>query len=345
MKTRVLLAIASGAIIMSAAAPAENYYVRNRPFTQVVAAGGEAMVGAEAFLRALGMNWSVEGGVVTLTDKPASNPTLAAGPLTYKFGSNEVVLEGSPRGGSAYVPLRPLAKLVEYSVNVNRNSGTVDITKARFASDAEKKLVSEVMSAREAEKKAAEEAWAKKAAELKEKREAKEEAAKEEGAKEEGAKEEGKEPAKEEGKEPAKEPGKGKKPKEEPVTPPPVAETKPAETKPEEKAPAKEPRLEVFRADATPDYSTGTVTISCEIKNTGDAPSKGVSGTLILTGPERGESVTDNANSSKKVWYTKSISGPAVVAGGSWQFSEKYRHPSGNSMPAGNIVAEFKLSK
>ena len=38
MNKKVLLALASGAILMSTAAPAENYYVRNRPFTQVVKA-------------------------------------------------------------------------------------------------------------------------------------------------------------------------------------------------------------------------------------------------------------------------------------------------------------------
>ena len=350
MKTRVLLAIASGAILMSVAAPAENYYVRNRPFTQVIKAGGEAMVDTEAFLRALGMNWSVDGNVVTLTEKPAANPSLGPGSMTYKYGDHQMVLEGTPRGGGTYVSLRALAKLVDYGVRVNTDSGTVDVSKARFASAAEKQLVGEAAAAQAAEKKATEEAWEKKAAELKEKREAKAEEGSKDAATEEGkdgadASKDGadatKEPAKD--KEPAK--GKGKKPpKETPAVTPPPVEAKPEDAKPEVKEPVKEARLEVFRTDASPDYSTGIVTITCEVKNMGDAPSKSVSGTLKLTGPDRAGGVTDNTNAAQRVWFTKSMSGPSIQPGASWQFSEKYRHPSGNAMPIGTLTADFKLN-
>ena len=146
MNKKVLLALASGAILMSTAAPAENYYVRNRPFTQVVKAGGEAMVGAEAFLRALGLNWTVDGSVVTLTDKPAANPPLKTGTLTYRYGGSEVQLEGSPRGGATFVSLRPLAKLANYSVATNPALGTVDVNKARMSTDEEKRQVGEVQA-------------------------------------------------------------------------------------------------------------------------------------------------------------------------------------------------------
>lgn len=333
MKSRVLLAIAAGAVLLSATAPAENYYVRNRPFTQVVTAGGETMVGAEAFLRAVGLNWSVDGNVVTLTEKPASNPTLGTGPVTYKYNTNEVVLEASQRGGSAYVPLRPLAKLLDYHVSVNRGSGTVDVSKARFSSDAEKKQIEEVAAAREAEKQKVADAWKSKAQQLKEKREEKERQEREAKEGQNGGEGGGDNKPQE------------NKPKEE--TPPPVASNptdagKPAETKPAE--PVKEARLEVFRTDANPDPSSGTVTITVEVKNMGDAASKPVSGQLTLTGPAQSGGVTDNANATTKVWMQKTVSGPSIVSGGSWSFTEKYRHPSGNAMPIGNITAVLKLN-
>lgn len=336
MNKKVLLALASGAILMSNAAPAENYYVRNRPFTQVVKAGGEAMVSAEAFLRALGLNWTVDGSVVTLTDKPAANPPLKTGTLTYRYGSSEVALEGSPRGGATFVSLRPLAKLANYSVATNPALGTVDVNKARLSTDAEKKEVGEVQAQMAAAAKAKEEAWTKKAAELKEKREKEaEEAKKAEENKNNG------------GDQGNNNNGQEEKKKEKPPetaatqTPPPAEPPKAEEKKPEEK---KEASLEALPVNATANSLNGTVTMTGEIRNIGNAPSKAVSGTLVLTGPSRSGSVTDNGNSASSTWYTKSINGPSIAPGASWTFTETWRHPSGNSMPIGNINANIKLN-
>ncbi len=323
---------------MSNAAPAENYYVRNRPFTQVVKAGGEAMVSAEAFLRALGLNWTVDGSVVTLTDRPAANPTLKSGVLTYRYGSSEVQLEGSPRGGATFVSMRPLAKLANYSVAANSQLGIVDVNKARMSTDAEKKEVGEVQAQFAAAQKEKEEAWTKKAAELKEKREKEAEGAKkdEEGAGDAASTDTPKEPKGKDKKD------KDKKPEETAATQPtPPVEPKPEEKKPEEK---KEANLEALPVNATANSLNGTVTMTCEVRNIGNAPSKGVSGTLTLTGPSRSGSVTDNGNSSSSTWYTKSINGPSVAPGASWTFTETWRHPSGNSMPIGNINASIKLN-
>lgn len=327
---------------MSNAAPAENYYVRNRPFTQVVKAGGEAMVSAEAFLRALGLNWTVDGSVVTLTDKPAANPPLKTGVLSYRYGGSEVQLEGSPRGGATFVSLRPLAKLANYSVATNSQLGTVDVNKARMSTDAEKKEVGEVQAKWAAAQKEKEEAWTKKAAELKEKREKE--------AEDEKKAEEGKESTDTAGadaKDSKDAKGKDKKEKEKKPeetaatqTTPPV-ETKPEEKKPEEK---KEASLEALPVTATASSLNGTVTMVCEVRNIGNAPSKAVSGTLTLTGPSRSGSVTDNGNSATANWYTKSINGPSIAPGASWTFTEVWRHPSGNSMPIGNINASIKLN-
>lgn len=323
MKKSLLLSVAAGLLLLSAAAPAEDYFVRNRPFKQVIKAGGEPLVGAEAFLRALDLNWTVNGDVVTLTDKPAANPQLSGGLLKFRYRQQEAAVEANPRGGSVFIPLRPMAKLLNYSVNVNTSSRTVDVVRARFATDTEKALVGELSAAQEAERRAKEEAWAKRAAELKEKREAAKSS--EEGSEEEGN--QGEKPKETASTTPAQSP---------PTTPPPAEEKK-------EEVP-KEARLEVFNTTATPDPGNGSVLMNCEVKNMGDAPSKPVSGTLILTGPDPSGSAT-NANVPKnKVWWSTSISGPSIQPGASWQFNRKYNHPSGNSMPLGNIEAEFKLN-
>ena len=39
-----------------------------------------------------------------------------------------------------------------------------------------------------------------------------------------------------------------------------------------------------------------------------------------------------------------SINGPSIAPGASWTFTETWRHPSGNSMPIGNINASIKLN-
>lgn len=351
MNKKVLLALASSAILLSQAAPAENYYVRNRPFTQVVKAGGEAMVGAEAFLRALGLNWTVDGTVVTLTDKPAANPPLKTGNLTYRYGTSEVQLEGSARGGATYVSLRPLAKLANYSVATNPALGTVDVNKARMSTDAEKKQVSEAQAQWAAAAKEREEAWSKKAAELKEKREKAAGDEKSEESKEsaDASKDAPKEAAKDESKD-SKGKGKGKKDEKKPeetaatqtpATPDVKPEEKKEEKKPEEK---KEASLDALPVTVTPNNLNGQVTMNCEIRNVGNAPSKGVSGTLVLSGPDQSGSVSNGGTPGTKVWYTKSISGPSIAPGASWTFTETWRHPSGNSMPIGNISATIKLN-
>jgi hypothetical protein len=367
MNKKVLLAIASSAILLSQAAPAENYYVRNRPFTQVVKAGGEAMVSAEAFLRALGLNWTVDGNVVTLTDKPAANPPLKTGTLTYRYGSSEVQLEGTPRGGATYVSLRPLAKLANFSVATNPALGTIDVNKARMSTDEEKKAVNEQQATWAALQKEKETAWTKKAAELKEKRDkaAEEAKASEENkdsadagkdakdAKDSGDGKDSKDSkdskASKDGKD-TKGKGKGKKEDKKPAetaatqtpaTPEVKPEEKKEEKKPEEK---KEASLDAMPVNVVTNPANGLVTMNCEVRNVGNGPSKPVSGTLVLTGPDQSGSVSNGGAPANKVWYTKSINGPSIAPGASWTFTQNYQHPSGNSMPIGNITATIKLN-
>lgn len=345
MKTRILLALAAGSLFLSAAAPAETYYVRNRPFKQVIKTGGEAMVGAEAFLRALGLNWNLNGNVVTLTTQPASNPPLPVGTLTFRHGQNEARLDTSARGGSTYVSLRPLARLAEFGVTENRASGTVDVAKARFATEDERKLVGEVAAAKAQEEKAVMDAWAKKSAELKAKREAEEAAAKEGDATEEGNTADAGKTG--DGGKTGKTGKSSDKAAATPSPSPSPAADVAATDKPKEevKEVPKEARLEVFRVDARPEPASGTVIIEGEVKNMGDAPSKGVSGLLTLRGPSQSTSATEaNAASQSRVWLSKPLSGPAIAPGASWKFTERYRHPSGNSMPLGNITSDFKLN-
>lgn len=330
---RSLAAVALTALLASTATSAELYFVRNKPFTQVMTVAGEALVNTEAFLRAVGYNWTVDGNVVTLTTAPAANSGIPHGPVTFRHGSQQVQLDANLRGSSTYVPLRPLAQLAGYTVTVNRVSGTVDVAKGRFATEEEQKLTGDLAAQREQERKAADEAWAKKVAERKAKKEAEarqaEEAGKNKEAQGSDADENGKKAAETA---PAA-----------PATPAP-AEAANAEKPAEAKEAPKEARLEVFRTDAVPDPSTGTVTITCEIKNMGEAPSKPISGRVTLKGPSSNVSATSNAAGGSAVWMQKAVSGPALMPGTNWVYTERYRHPSGNSMPLGNIVADFKLN-
>ena len=118
-------------------------------------------------------------------------------------------------------------------------------------------------------------------------------------------------------------------------------EEKKEEKKPEEK---KEASLDAMPVNVTANSLNGQVTMNCEIRNVGNAPSKGVSGTLTLTGPDQSGSVSNGGSPASKVWYTKSINGPSIAPGASWTFTETWRHPSGNSMPIGNINASIKLN-
>ena len=343
---------------------AENYYVRNRPFQQVMHSGGEALVGAEAFLKALGMGWTVDGNSVVVSASGGS-AAIPAGVLKIRYGSKEISLEGTSRGGSTFLPLKPLARLCDFTVSRNNASGTVDVNKARFATDSEKKALGEAQVAREQERKAREDAWAKRAEELRTKN------------------------AAGEGEEPAAEAT--------PATSTTAASTEPAAEEDPEKArklkeievrikdlerqPAKVSRVEVSRADATPDYGSGWVTVECEVRNNGDAPSKTVGGVLVLTGPDQrstasdtlklkepriSKSATDSlsarTNSSgtssapvdigsdgapklkPRVYLQKSVFGPVLAPGQSWVVKEVYRFPGG-SIPNGNFSAELRLNK
>lgn len=328
---RGLTALSLCALLANTASAAEKYFVRNRPFAQVVTVGGEPMVDTEAFLRALGYNWTVEGNVVTLTTQPASNTGIPRGPVTFRNGAQQLDLEASQRGSSTFVSLRPLAKFLDFSVTENRSSGTVDVTKARFATDEEKKLTEQLAAQREQEKQQADEAWAKKVAERRAKKDA--DAKKGEGEnKESGKSENGEKPEKgDEGK----------------AAPPPAetGNTNPTEPAKEvAKEAPKQARLEVFRSEAIPDPSNGVVTLTAEIKNTGDAPSKPLSGRVVLKGPSANGNVTENAGGTQSVWFQKSVSGPVLMPGTSWVYTDKYRHPSGNSMPQGNITLDFTLN-
>ncbi len=302
---------------------AETYYVRNRPFSQVVKQGSEAMVQAEAFLKALELNWTLNGQTLELTSQPAANPGLKlAGPVTVRYGDQEITLDPAQRGDLVYLPLKPLARLCNFSVTANPSLGTVDVNRARFATDEEKAMNSQIGMSRSEEEKARQEAWSKRAAELKARREAGKDKDKEGTG--EGDESQDKE-----------------KPPETKEAPPPA--TAANEAPPPAKEVPKEARLEVFRTDSSPDPN-GVVTMTCEIKNMGDAPNKPTSGVLILKGPDRSASATNNSGATSKVWTQKTISVPAIQPGASYQFTEKYRHPSGNSMPIGNITADFKLN-
>ena len=63
MNAKVYISIVAGAVLLTASmAPADSYFIRNRPFTQVIKVGSEPYVPLDGLLRALGYNWDVQDG-------------------------------------------------------------------------------------------------------------------------------------------------------------------------------------------------------------------------------------------------------------------------------------------
>ena len=338
MKNRILVGALAALLSLSATVTAEEVFVRNRPFKQVIKVGSESYVPAEQLLKALGYNWTVKGQTVALTTEPAANGEFPTGSVQLLYGEKSLNLESTRRGSQAYVSLSPVAKFLDYSVVTNRSAGTIDVNKGRLASDSEKKMLSAAEAAKAEKEKETREAWEKKAAEIKDKREAKNK--KDDGAKTEGDKAEGDKPAEgDKGK--GKTASKGKKEKTEPkeaAQAEPPKEAAPAEDKDKEKKnePKPAPRLEVFRADAKPDYSTGVVTIEAEVRNQGNGPADTVSGTVSLYGT--------NDDGKEVLWYRSAVRGPALKPDGSWTYKYEYRHRSGASMPHGNLRVDLKMN-
>ncbi len=338
MKKTLLLGVLAAATCFPVAASAQELFVRNRPFKQAIRAGSETFVPADSFLRALGYNWTVTGDTVTLSQSAAANPPLAAGNYKFMMGSKSLPLEVSSRGQKSFVSMVPLARFLGF--NVTNSEGITDVAKGRFSTETDKKLAAEVNEAKLAEEKATKDAWAKKAAEIKKKREDKEAASEEAGSEGKDGSDTGDKKTETIG---DSKPAKGSKTKAEKVEkvedkPQVAAETKAEPAAKEEKKNEPKPaaRLEVFQAEATPDYSTGVIKIRTEVRNQGNAPADSVAGTLFLYGttPEGKETL----------WYKTSVRGPVLKPDQNWTNVVDWKHRDGSAMPHGNLRVDLKMN-
>jgi hypothetical protein len=340
MKKTLLFGVLAAATCFPLAASAQELFVRNRPFKQAIKAGSETFVPADSFLRALGYNWSVSGDTVTLSQSAASNPTLPAGNFKFVLGDKSLPLELSSRGQKSFVSMVPLAKFLGF--NVSNAGGITDVAKGRFSNETDKKLAAEVNQAKLAEEKATKEAWEKKAAEIKKKREDKEKSS-EEGDKADEKDSKDAKDSKSETIGDSEKTAKGKKDKDKVAADAkaPVAtdsKAEPAAAKDEKKnEPKPAARLEVFQAEATPDYSTGVIKIRTEVRNQGNGPSSGsVSGTLSLYGT--------SPDGKESLWYQTSIRGPVLKPDQNWTNAVEWKHRDGSAMPHGNLRVDLKMN-
>lgn len=323
MNAKVYISIVAGAVLLTASmAPAESYFIRNKPFNQVIKVGSEPYVPLDGLLRALGYNWDVQDGKVVVTRSGGKNPTPTSSKVVLNYGGQDLALEGTSKGETVYVPLRQVSKFLNYVVNTNRASGITDVVQGRLVSDADKKVADEVAKAAEERDKAQKEAWDKKAAAIKEAREAKEAATASASP----------------GASPEASPAEVAKTKEKEKAPEVVPSPSPAaDSKAKEAEVPKVQRLELFESSATPDYSVGRVKVVATIKNQGDANAPNVQGTMTLTEP-----VTTPGRPAR-VLVKKGIRGPAVATDKTWVYEETFNHNLGTSMPHGEYKVEIQL--
>lgn len=340
MNAKVYIAIVAGAVLLTASmAPAESYFIRNRPFTQVIKVGSEPYVPLDGLLRALGYNWDMQDGKVVVTKSGGKNPTPSSPKVVINYGGQDLALEGTAKGDTVYVPLRPVSKFLNYVVNTNKASGITDVVQGRLVTDTDKKAAEEVAKAAEEREKAQKEAWDKKAASIKEAREAKEAAKEAEASASPSASpsESPTETASTDTKE-SKSKSKSKEKDKEKVAEAAPSPSPTADTKDKEPEVPKVQRIEVYDSSATPEQANGLVKIAITVRNQGDAAAPNVQGTYTLTEPS-----TVPGKPGRVLVNRKSFRGPALATDKSWTYEESYKHNLGTSMPNGTYKLDITV--
>lgn len=309
---------------------AEALYVRNRPFSDYVNLGGQIYVPLEGFLRALGYGWTAvakgEAVVVTATRGGRGGPSLTATALTLTSAGQSVHLEALRRGDRVYVPLRPLAPVLGFTIVSNRALGTVEVALAHPKTAAEIQAEQALEAARQAELARQKEQFAAARAE-RERRRREAEAAAAAAAGGEGQGPAAASPA------PDASPGttSGSPTPAPAASPAPSPTATPAATPSPSPSPPPEARLVVFNQTANPDYFTGVVTLSAEVRNQGYAAARNVRATVRLLGPDG------------SVWDTQRLFQATIPEDGIWNLRTTYTHPSGNAMPRGALKVQVDL--
>jgi len=357
MKFRLsaLAALLVAVVLLMSAADAQSLYVRNRPFPNRVNLGGTMYVPVEEFLQALKMDWVVRAdGTVEVSPGTGSGVTVTTPSFALTHGGRSIRIEGALRDTQVWVPLRPVAEFLKFTVAYSPDIDVLDVVAGRLTTEEDRELASRIKSENQAREQAVQDAWNKRKSQIEAERKAREEEARKaaEAEKAEKAEKAGEAGDSEdvEGTFPdemAGQPAKAKarsKTKARPTASPSPSPTPEASPSPSpapvpapSPAPAASPKpapealLIVISPVAQADYFTGRVTCRARVQNNGEAPATGISARVTLKGPDG------------SVWNRQTVRRASLQVDDSWNVETTYTHPSKTSMPRGTPTVTVEL--
>ena len=327
-------------LLLALAADAQTVYVRNRPFPDRVSIGGTTFVPAEELLRALRLDWSAqEDGSLVVRPGSGLGQPIQNQSFLLRCGERSLIVEGLTRGSAVWVPLRPVAETLGFTVTYTPSTDILDVVAARPISAADEAAAAEVAAAAAAREQAIQEAWNKRREAIQAERKAREEAeaakAAEAGQAGEAAAGQAPAPGGGEGTFPpemAGQPSGAAKPAPAPESGAPAEAAAPAPEAAPSPSPAASPApppkpaealLIVVNPLAVPDYYTGNVRITARIQNNGEADASNVVANITLLGPDG------------SVWNRQTKYYDRIKVDDSWNLETSWRHLQGNAMPRG----------
>ncbi len=349
MKLRLsaLAALLAAVVLLMSAADAQTLYVRNRPFQNRVNLGGTMYVPLEEFLQALKMDWVVQAdGAVEVSPGTGSGVPVTAESFALRSQGRSLRVDGALRDSKVWVPLRPVAEFLKFSVVYSPEIDVLDVVAGRLTTEEDREIAARIESERAASEKATQEAWEARKAQIEAERKAREEAerkAREEAQAGEAAQTgEAETTGGAEGTFPAEMSGRPSAAKPSPAprsTPKPTATPSPSPSPAPAPAPAPSPSpkpapealLIVVNPLATADYFTGRVRCTARIQNNGEAAATGISARVILKG------------SDGSVWNRQTLYRDSLQVDESWNLETTWTHPSKSSMPRGIPTATVEL--
>lgn len=302
------------AATLVAQSSADELYVRNKVFKDTYNLGGATYVPVAGFLRATNLSWSGSGSKISLGSGDSSESAFSNQNFTLTSGKKTLDVAGVMRGNRLYAPLKELAKFVGYSVVYNKDTGIIDVIKARDITADDEQAAEEVAAANQAEQDA-----------IKAKREARQ--AKEKAAAEAKAAKDGKGEAGETEVEGSETKTAADESSAKPAAPA-VAPAEPSSDKQEKPKEPPKANLVVLSSDADPNYYTGECKFRAVIQNQGYAPAQNLTAALTVTGPDG------------RVLISKTLYHAPLAIDSTWEIVESYKHPLQSAMPRG----DFKVS-
>ncbi len=352
MKLRLsaLAVLLAAVVLVMSAADAQSLFVRNRPFPNRVNLGGTMYVPLEEFLQALKMDWTVrEDGTVEVSPGTGSGVSLTEASVALAYQGRSTRVEGTLRDSQVWVPLRPVAEFLKFSVVHSPAIDVLDVVSGRLTTEEDRELAAKVRAESTAREQAVQEAWNKRKSQIEAERKARQEAEKAAETEEAAEADEtgeaamvGKKAEAEEGTFPAEMAGRPtrtrSKTKARPTpspTPAPSPSPSPAPAPSPSPAaspkPAPEAQLIVVSPRALADYFTGKVTCTARVQNNGEAPATRISALVILRGPDG------------SVWNRQTLRRDSLQVDESWNLETTYVHPSKTSMPRGIPTVTVEL--